>query len=247
MRNKITYLSGPLVVLFSLQGLMASEIRGVIIKADEKNHEVTLEGRGKGLRGVVLRFMTNADTQIRIGKQAAGFADLVLGKRVRIVYEERDGRRVADVIQIVSLPMLLPPPPGPPSGPMPPVSNDPNAISGLLRRVSVTEGEIVVVSSAPGERLEKETVIAVGDHARILRDGKPVPLEDLKENEPVVVRVEKKDGKIIARSIEVGAVSNVPPPSSQPPGNRVEKVRRILQMIDGYLQMIGERPPDRAQ
>jgi hypothetical protein len=240
MRNKIVYAAGALIVVFSVQSLMASEIRGVIIKADEKNHEITLEGRGRGVRGAVLRFVTKADTQIRIGKQMAGFADLAPGKRVRIVYEERDGRRVADVVQIISLPMLIPPP-GPPAGPMPPASNDPNAISGLLRRISVTEGEIVVISSAPGERAEKETVITVGDHAKVMRDGKPVQLEDLKENEPVVVRVEKKGGKIIARSIEVGAASNAALPPPQPAGNRIEKVRRILQTIDGYLQMIGEQ------
>jgi len=206
MRNAILHTSTALFVAFFIQSLNASEIRGLIIKADEKTHEITLEGRGKGLRGMVFRFVTNADTQIRIGKQPASFADLVSGKRVRIVYEEREGRRIADLIQIVSLPMLLPPP-GPPSEPMPPMSSDPNAIAGLLRRVSVTEAEIVVVSSARGEKSEKETVVTVADNARVLRDGKPARLEDLKENEPVVVHVEKKDGKLIARAIEVGATS----------------------------------------
>jgi len=244
MRHLHLYSSAALIVFLPIGALSASEVRGVIIKADDKSHEVTLEARGKGMRGAVLKFVTNADTRVRLGKQPAGFGDLTPGKRVRVLYEEREGQLVAFSIQIISLPLLLPPggPPfgPPPPGPNPPVSNDPNAITGVLRRVSVTEGEIVVVASGGGEN---EMVVTVADSARILRDGKPIPLEDLKENEPVVIHAVKKDYKFVARSIEVGAaVGSAPPPPPQDE-NRIQKVRRILQTIDGYLEMIGGQQP----
>jgi hypothetical protein len=246
MRRLHLYSSAVLILLLPTRDLSGSEVRGVIIKADDKAHEVTLEARSKGMRGAVLKFVTNADTQVRIGKQPAGFADLTPGKRVRVVFEEREGRLVAYTIQIVSLPLLMPPggppfgvPPGP--GANPPISNDPNAISGLLRRISVTEGEIVVVAAAGGG--ENEMVLTVADNARILRDGKPIRLEDLKENEPVVIREDKKDNKLVARSIEAGTATGLAPPPAPQDENRIQKVRRILQTIDGFLEMVGKQPP----
>jgi hypothetical protein len=246
MRHFHLYSFAALIVLLLTQGLSASEVRGVIIKADDKSHEVTLEARGKGMRGAVLKFVTNADTQVRLGNQPASLADLAPGKRVRVVYKEREGRLIAFSIQITSLPLLLPPgglPFGGPPAPNPPVSNDPNAITGVLRRISVTEGEIIVVASGGGS--ENEMVVIVADSARILRDGKPIRLEDLKENESVVIHAVKKDNKFVARSIELGATTGLaPPPQAQNQGqNRIQKIRRILQTIDKYLEMMGEQQP----
>jgi hypothetical protein len=242
MKRIILGLSIVVSMFLMAQSLPASEIRGIVIKADQKGHEITLEARGKGWRGVVLRIEINDDTQVRQGKQEARFADLAPGKRVRILFEEREGRRIASTIQIVGLPALFPSP-GEATAPGVPMTKDANAIAGVLRRISVTGGEIVVVSVAPGEKVERETTLVVADNAKIVRSGQPIRLEELKEGEPVVVHADKNDGKLLARSIEAGSTAGISP-ATPPRETRIEKVRRILQRIDGYLQMVGGGPPE---
>src|SRR2546426_8937630 len=77
----------------------AAEIRGIIIKADAGTNELTVEGRGRGVRGKMITFRLDAKTDIRVGTQPGRVADLVSGKRVRISYELQGSDRVASRVE----------------------------------------------------------------------------------------------------------------------------------------------------
>src|SRR5258708_39626841 len=84
-----------LTIAFFAWTAAADEVRGLIIKADDAKRELTIEGRGKGVRRMALKFVLDDDTEIRLGKQPGKASDLVPGKRERRVSESRGRRRVA--------------------------------------------------------------------------------------------------------------------------------------------------------
>src|SRR5258708_10013328 len=73
----------------------AADFRGVITRVDPEKKEVVLEGRGKGARGMSMTFHVDKDTQIVLGQEAGVLGDLATGKRVRVIYEVKDGKDVA--------------------------------------------------------------------------------------------------------------------------------------------------------
>ena len=166
-----------LIVLASALPLSAADVVGVITGVDLDKKEVLIEGRGRA-RGKTLTLVLDADTQILFGKRAATAADLASGRRVNVEYEDRDGKQVARVLHV--------------HGPKPTVAvvpADKGALTGIVRRVALTDREIVVIG--PGAKgKETETTVAVPEAARILKDGKAVALESLKEEDLVSVVAE---------------------------------------------------------
>lgn len=223
-------------VVFVTTGVAhAEDVRGVVVHVVSQRGELTVQVRGHGPRGLSLSFTITNETAIEVGHQPATPADLRPGARVRVLYELRDGRRLALAVT-VRAPLGLSvtaAKPGAPAAPAAPA--DPNAAVGTLQRVALTDREIVVVGPAQAG-LEEETTFIVPETATIMRDGRPVKLEDLKEGERVSVRGEKRDGKLVASAITVG-MAPLADPSRM---SRVERIRRILQTADYILQRISE-------
>jgi cold shock CspA family protein len=222
-------------------GAHAAEFRGIIRHVDPARKEVTVEGRGKPFRGNTVVFAIDQGTQILVAGRAGGFADLIVGKHVRVTFEQNQGPPIARTIKVIGLPPLdLASPALAPA----PTTDDPNAVAGTLRRIARTEPEIVVVSAGKSGAAEKETTIAVPESARILRDQKPIRYTDLHEGEGVLVRTEKKDGQLLAKSIEAGTPAAGAAATPAGGDRKIERLRSLLKMIDGFLQMAdGERGP----
>jgi hypothetical protein len=218
-------------VLLVATSSRAAEYRGIIRQVDPANKQITVEGRGKPYRKSTVTFAVEKETRILLAGQPATTADLVVGKHVKIDFDTKEGQPVARTIKIIGLPpldlTLSAPSPSAPS------TNDPNSVSGTLRRIARTEPEIVVVNA------QRETTIAVPESAKILRDQKPIRFADLHEGENVLVRTEKKDGQVLAKSIEAGAVGTGQPSPDR--DHRIERLRQLLRMIDGLLQMADQR------
>ena len=201
----------------------AAEARGVIARLDLEKNELLLDGRG-ALRGEAMTFVVGKETQVLFGREAGELADLSVGKRVRVTYEMRGDKPVALVIRAFG---------ARPSRPEP--KADADAVTGVLQRVAPTDREIVVIG--PGRRgPETETTITVPEKVRIVRGDKAVSFEALKEGEQVAVRAEKRDGKLTAVSIQVGAAAAAPEESKTIP-----RIRRALQLVDQILQMAEQR------
>lgn len=199
-----------------------AEVRGRITRVDPDKSEFVLETLGR--RGEPLTLRIDKDTQVLFGRQAGTPADLPEGRRARVEYESRDGQLVARMVRVVGAPparRAATPPAG-------------DGLAGVLRRVALTDREIVVVG--PGANgPETETTVAVPEGAKILKGDKAITLDDLQENEAVRVQAEKRDGKLTALKVEVG------PAGAAPAGQRqdfVPKLRRVLQMADKVLEMI---------
>jgi hypothetical protein len=136
---------------------------------------------------------------------------------------------------------------------------DTNSVSGVLRRVAVTEREIIV--ARPGaDGKESYTTVAVTADTIITRDGKPIELQDLKAEEAVTVRTEKQEGRLTAVHIRVGAAAPEARPAAEmrppapadapPPGTRIAKVRKVLRLVDRVLEQVENRinpPPPPAE
>src|SRR5262249_15095767 len=229
MSAKSCFLSLIATLFLSLTAV-ATELRGVILKVDAEKNQLTVEGRGLGVRGLTLTFALDKDVQILAGRKPAKLADLTPGRRVRVTYELQGERRVALLITLLG----APPTPAPP--PVSPAGGGAN-LSGILRRISFTEREIVVVSTDAKGSVEVETTVSVPEDVKIAKDQKAVAFEDLKEGEPVVVQTDQRDGKLVARAILLGATSTVNKPP-EPGPNNVQRLRTALKLIDVFLQMM---------
>jgi hypothetical protein len=223
------------LVVGLLLGLPASaaEVRGVIVKADGDKNQLTIEGRGLGVRGAIMTFQIDKETQIQAGHKPLKMADLITGRRVRITYELQGDRRVALVITLLGLQ------PGSALPAVPPATNGTN-LSGILRRVSFSEREIVVISSDAKGNVEVETPVWVPEDTKITRDQKAIPFEELKEGDAVLVQIEKRNGKLAAKAILLGAPGNVNKPV-EPGQNNIQRIRQALKMIDIVLQMMEQK------
>jgi hypothetical protein len=182
----------------------AEDVRGVIVKVDPEKKLLVLEGKSKGYKGVVLRLRVSEDTEIVVGRKSAKLADLATGKRARVLFETQGDEQVALRISMVSLASLLEAISGTPA-PETVESVPPSATSvkGVLRRVSFTDHEIVVVSPGSAKNSEVETTFLVPDDARITHRQQSVRLTDLREGEAVAVEGENRDGRFVAKSIVV--------------------------------------------
>jgi Cu/Ag efflux protein CusF len=208
-----------------------TEVRGQIARIDLDKKELTLEGRGAA-RGEALTFLLTADTQVLFGRQAGALADLSAGRRVRIVSEVRDGKATAVVIHALGA-RLAAPSPTPSTG-----KTDANTVAGVLRRVARTDREIVVVG--PGAQgAETETTIQVPETTKIVKGDKPAALEDLKEGDPASVQVERRDGKLSARSIQAGPGAGKAVAATK--SEWVPRARLALQIVDQILKQLEDR------
>jgi hypothetical protein len=227
MSTKICFLSASASLLLGLT-VQAAEIRGVVLKTDTQKNQLTIEGRGLGVRGVILTFQLDKETPIQAaGRKPAKLTDLTPGRRVRVAYEMQGDRRVAFLVTLLG---------AAPSS----ASPAENAVSGVLRRVSFTEREIVVISPASKGEGEVETTLSVPEDAKITKDQKPISFDDLKEGEQVLVQAEKRDGKLVAKSIQLGVAANAKP-NPEPTQNKIEKLRSALKMLDFFLQMMEQK------
>jgi hypothetical protein len=232
MSAKSCFISLFTSLLLSLTA-SAAEIRGVILKVDAEKNQVTIEGRGLGVRGAIMTFQLDKDTQIQVVRKPAKVADLSPGRRVRVAYEFHGDQRIALLITQLG---------GPPSPASPAVSasSSANSVSGTLRRVSFTEREIVLISPGTTGGGEVETILSVPEDAKITKDQKAISFDELKEGEQALVQLEKRDDKLLAKSIQLGATANANP-TGQPGQSKIEQLRKTLKLVDFILQMIDQK------
>ena len=218
----------------------ADEARGRIVQIDRDKKEVRLETR-RLQRGSVLDLKIDAKTQILIGGQAAKLNDLTPGRRIRVVFEMRDGKPVAQVIRSFGLNLVQPQP----AAPQPEAPKQGEGISGTLQRVASTDHEIVVIG--PGAKgAETETTISVPEETAITRDGKKITFDDLKEGQAVTVKTESRKGNLTALSIQIG--QSAPAKSNAPPRrNLLPRLRQVLQMADELLREVEEQAKQAPQ
>ena len=229
----IRFSLGLLAGLFLVAAASAAEARGRIIRIDPEKKELRLEARGPR-RGTVLDLTLGPKTQIVIGGWTGTLSDLTPGRRVRVLYEERDGKSVAQVIRSPGVraaatqpsPAVAPPREG-------------EGVTGTLQRVSLADREVVVVGpGAKGSRTE--TTIAVAEKTPITRDGKEIAFEALKEGEMVTVRTQSLKGKLSAVSIQVGQAAATT--SAQPPRRPlIPRLRQALKIADEWLRRMEDR------
>jgi hypothetical protein len=224
----------------------AEEARGRILKIDPDKKELRVEGVGPW-RGMVLDLKIDPKTQIIVGGQPATLDDLAASRRVRVVFEQRDGKAVARVVRSLGLVRLMQPPPQPAQpGPAVPLKEG-EGVAGTLQRVALTDREVVVIG--PGAKgLQTETTIAVPEGTAITRDGKKITLDDLKEGETVTVRTESRKGRLTALSIQSGKIAATEAPAMPPRRDLIPRLRQALKLADELLREMqeqGEVPPQR--
>jgi lysophospholipid acyltransferase (LPLAT)-like uncharacterized protein len=222
----------------------ADEARGRIVQIDSDKNVIRLETRLPRRGAVVLDMKIDAKTQILIGGQPATLNDLAPNRRIRVVFEQRDGKAVAQVIRSLGLNLLPPQPAGRPLAP----PKDGEGVAGKLQRVGLADREVIVIGPGP-KGPETETTIAVPEKTAITRDGKKIALDDLKEGEAVVVKTESDKGKLKAVSIQAGQASVEARPAAQPRRDLIPRLRQALKMADELLREMEDRgtpaPPER--
>jgi hypothetical protein len=204
----------------------AAEVRGRIARVDLDKNELQLETR-RLLRSQTMTLTLGPKTEVLFGKQAGALTDLAAGRRARISYEDREGRPFAQVIHVVGLRPTPTPTPAP-------AKADGNAVTGVLRRVALTDREVVVIGPGP-KGPETETTVAVPEGVRITRGDKAIAFDALREGERVQVSVERKRGQAVALSIHVGPGA----PAAMPErADLIPRVRRVLRAADAILEQI---------
>jgi hypothetical protein len=202
----------------------ADEVRGRIVGVDLDKHQVRVEGRGR-FRGQTLTLLLDDKTQVSFGSHAASPADLTADRRARVVYEDRDGKKVATSIRVLGA-----------APARPAAAADPNTITGTLQRVAPTERELVVVG--PGAKgPETETTVTVPEGVKITKGDKTLTIDVLKEGEQVTVKVDRRDGRPTAVSVHVG-----PLPAAAQRSDVIPRVRMALQIADMILQQMEQKP-----
>ena len=223
-----------LVGLALASSLSAAEIRGVISKVDPENKELLIEGLGKAGRGITFTFVLTDDSRVLFGANTGSLADLVVGKRIRVIYDERDGKQVVLIVRPLYLQPrskeAIPAAPG-------------NGSGGVLRLINSNDREIVVVG-ADAKGGESETTLRVPKDLKVQRGDKASDFDGLKEGESLSFDAEKKDGRFLAKSLRVG-----PPdpnakqaPAMRPDDKKGEKAMKVLEIVFQILdQMRRER------
>jgi hypothetical protein len=211
-----------------------AEARGRIIQINPENTELQLEAGGPR-RGTVLDLAVGPKTRIFIGGQPSTLSDLAPGQRVRVVFERREGKSIARVIRSLGLRAAVIQP-GPAAAP----SKEGEGVTGTLQRVALTDREVVVIGpGAKGPRTE--TTIAVLEKTPILRDGKNISFDALREGEMVTVKTQSQKGQLSAISIQVGPAAATA--SSRPPRRAlIPRLRQALKLADELLRQMEDRP-----
>ena len=280
-----------LIALLVATPVFAEDIRGTLLRVSPDKQEVAVDVRERGRRSTSLTLHLDGDTQIMLGRKTGKLADLVVGKRVRVLYEVQNGQPIARSIiapGVITLnPQLLetlgnlgaanglnlggllggpmkgaaPAVPAAPTMPAAPgVAN--GGIGGILRRVSRTDRELVVIGNPGPGKPPIETTVFVPLQATITRDQRDIPFDDLKEGEAVVVAAQNKDGRLEAQSVTIGqpAVSGAAPPVPAPvpqvpvqpipqgavqpmpaDNNKIAKLREVLRVLDGILEQLDQQ------
>jgi hypothetical protein len=204
----------------------ADEVRGRIVGVDLDKHQVRIEGLARA-RGRTLTLLLDDKTQVSVGNQAATPADLAVGRRARVVYEDRDGKKVATSIRVLGLLRAA-------NRPAPAAPADANTVTGTLLRVAPTEREVVVVGPGP-KGPETETTVTVPEGVKILKGDKALTIEVLKEGEQVTVKVDRRGGRPVAVSVHVGPL---PAGAAAERPNVIPRLRMALQIADQILQQM---------
>jgi Cu/Ag efflux protein CusF len=226
LRFSLSLLTG----LVLIAAASAEEARGRIVQIDSDNKELQLEIRGP-LRGTMLNLTLGSKTQIFIGRQVAALGDLTPGWRIRVVFEQRDGKAIAQVIRAFGLGRAQPQPE------LPTPRKEGDGVTGTLQRVALTDHEVVLIG--PGTKGPRtETTLAVPPGTPITRDGKAIAFDALKEGETATVKVELRNGRLIAMSIQVGQASAAPAVSTMPRRNVISRLRKTLKQLDEVLREI---------
>jgi hypothetical protein len=283
-----------LVALLWVAPAFADEIRGTLLRLSPEKQEVVVDVRERR-RTVSYTLRLDGDTQVMLGRKPGKFADLPVGRRVRVLFEMQNGQPIVRSIigpgQINLDPALLEtigniaansglnlgnlnlggmknnPPAGgvAPPQPIPAAPAGQNAVSGMMRRVSRTDREIVLLGDPAGGKPPSEITVFVPNEAQITRDQKPIQFDDLKEGEPAVVMALPKNGRLEAQAVIIGqppaggfpaapisdAVPGAPIPQAVPGAappmqgdGKITKLRDALRLLDGILQQF-EQPPQR--
>jgi len=223
------------VALFGLTSLAAADqVRGIVVNVDSEAGQITIDARGAGMRGATFTFTLGKDAKILLGQQPVPLKDVPVGKRVQVTYETKDGKRVAVHVHVNNLlgnlNNLMPSDAGARSAANVP-NNDPNALTGKLRRVAYTDREIVLAMPGAGYK-ESYVSLPVAKDAKITRDDQAIKFDDLKEEETAVVRTEMRDGKKVATAVMVGKVTMDKPEQS----SKISRLRDILKIVDALLE-----------
>jgi hypothetical protein len=234
---RTTRITWVLVVLLA-GGTAASagEVRGIVNRVDTDDKQLVIEARGLGIRGTIMKFSFPADAQVLFGDKAGNLADLVPGCQVRVAWESRDGKQV-----VVTVHASGKPPADGPAAPGAPVPTDANTLTGVLRRIAVTEREIILAKPDGSGGKETYSTISITRETVISRDGKAIELDGLKPEESVAVRTEKRDGKLVAVTIRTGAGGEVAGAPTETPGNKIARVRMVLKLVDAILERVEDR------
>jgi hypothetical protein len=254
MRANITAWGSVFCLLLLSEAVQADEARGTISRIDPDRRQIVVVVNGRGVHHMPMTFHLDENSQITAGKEAAKITDLRTGQRARIYYEMRDGRRMAVGITVrgrlgdIDLGGALGGILGgaaPSKNGEPPLASEPqdaNAIRGVLQRVAITDREIVTVGPNSKGEGEVETTISVPQSASVTRDGQPIKFEDLKEGQSVTVHADSKNGKIVARDVQLGSAP--PRPAATAKTDRIEKIRRFLKLVDALLEQkqSGDQP-----
>ncbi len=258
-------LSG-LVAFLLATPVFADEIRGTLLRVSPDKQEVAVDVRERGRRSTTIVLKLDADSHVMLGHKAGKLADLVVGKRVRVLYEDQNGQHMARSITapgVITLnPALLETLGnlGAASGlnlgglgakgmkaetPAAPIPTTQNGIGGILRRVSRTDRELVVIGNPGPGKPPSETTVFVPAEVRITRDQRAIAFDDLKEGEAVVVVAQSKEGRLEAQSVTIGqpvagAVQAAAPVPAQamPADNKIARIREMLKLLDGLLEQI---------
>jgi hypothetical protein len=206
-----------LVVLVGVGAARADSVRGTITRVDLKNNKVTIEGRGRGFRGVTLRFHLDNDSRILLGRETGIPTDLTEGSRVLVRYELRDDVRVITLIKVRGALRAR---------------ADGRIVTGTVRRVSPKDRRLVLVSRKLLGDEGADVRVELPENVRIMNAGKTVRLRALKEGTWLRLRREKRDGKWVVRSVQVVEGG---------PEALVKKMRAGLKIADFLLGMAEQR------
>ncbi len=228
---------GLLASLVFASAALAAEVRGRAIDVDLAKKQLQL---ARPLpRGGPTMLVLDANTRVLFGKEIGTLADVPTGRRVLVVYEEKDGKALATTIRV---PGKLFRRPGAPSV-APTVARGgapaaiPGGITGTLRRVAPTERELVLIGPGAGGP-ETETIVAVPEKVRPTRDAKAIRFDELREGETATVGVEKKEGRWVATAVHVGAAPAAAAPAQT--GDVVRRVRFGLWVADQLLKQMDQ-------
>jgi hypothetical protein len=247
MRANFTAWGSFFCIVLLAEAARADEARGTISRIDPDRRQIVVVVSGRGVHRLPMTFDLDDNSQITAGNQAAKITDLRTGQRARISYEMHDGHRVAVGISVrgrlgdIDLGGLLGGALGGPSSGKsgePPLASEPqdaNAIRGVLQRVAITDREIVTVGPNSKGEGEIETTISVPPSASVTRDGQPIKFEDLKEGQSVTVHADSRNGRIVAKDVQLGRAP-ARPAATTARSDRIEKIRHFLKLVDALLE-----------